>query len=70
MSWDLGEPSQKSIRIKICKKILTQFGPNPWRTELARGFQPILTAIFTCNMRLCREVYRNKENSLVLSCNV
>jgi len=41
----LGEPGQKSIVIKICKKISTQSNSNPWWTELVRKFQPILTAL-------------------------
>jgi len=39
------EPGQKSTRIEICKKISTQPGLNPWWAGLARGFQPILTAL-------------------------
>jgi len=41
----LGEPSQKSTRIEICKKISTQRGLNLWWAWLARRFQPILTAL-------------------------
>jgi len=48
VSWVLGESGQKSIRIEICKKNLTQ--PNPicietWQVRLARRFQSILTAL-------------------------
>jgi len=49
MSQVLNEPGQKSVRIEICKKISTQLGPNPWWAGLARGFQPILTALFINN---------------------
>jgi len=45
MSRVLNEPGQKSTRIEICKKNLTQPGPNPWWARLAHGFQPILTAL-------------------------
>jgi len=41
-----GESSQKSTRIEICKKISTQPNPNPWWAKLARGFQPILIALY------------------------
>jgi len=43
VSWVLGEPSQKSTRIEICKKISTQ--PEPVVSRLVSEFQPILTAL-------------------------
>jgi len=45
VSWVLSESGQKSIRIKIYKKISTKTDPNPWWTVLAHGFQSILTAL-------------------------
>jgi len=36
----LSGSSQKSTHIKICKKILTQFGRNPWWVELGLRSNP------------------------------
>jgi len=43
----LGGPGKKSTRIEICKNFSTQPSLNPWWARLARGFQPILTALVT-----------------------
>jgi len=60
MSRVLNKPGQKSARIKICKKISTQPGPNLWWVGLIRGFQPILTT-------LCAAIFKGSSGECVRS---